>query len=226
MAGGDSTLTYLDAYCERAGDAALWAEPLNAITNLAFIAAALLCARTLMQYQGLRGRVADLWVLVALLFSIGIGSGLWHTHATPETIMADVIPIVAFMNLYLIVALRRIFGLKWHWVALGWGCFQAANVASEIYLPRDFLNGSVMYLPTYATLIIMTIAAYRHHRAAGRVFELGVMVFTASLFFRTADMAFCSFIPTGTHFLWHCLNAYLLYRLLGLLIGRVKPQVM
>lgn len=53
-----------------------------------------------------------------------------------------------------------------------------------------------------------------------------MMVFTASLFFRTVDMAFCSFIPLGTHFLWHCLNAYLLYRLLGLLIERTKPQVM
>jgi hypothetical protein len=33
----------IDAYCERLGPG-LWAEPLNALTNLAFIVAALICA--------------------------------------------------------------------------------------------------------------------------------------------------------------------------------------
>ena len=227
MAGsGDSTFSYLDAYCERAGDAGLWAEPFNAITNLAFIVAAILCGRVLLNYQGVKGRVADLWALVVLLFAIGVGSGLWHTYATQHTMWADVIPILLFMNLYLIVALRRLFGMKWLWVVVCWLGFQAANAASEMFLPRDFMNGSVMYLPTYATLLALTFAAYRHHRAAGRVFEISMMVFTASLFFRTTDIAFCELVPIGTHFLWHCLNAYLLYRLLGLLIAREKPQVM
>ncbi len=226
MASGDSTLSYLDAYCERAGDAAFWAEPLNAVTNFAFIIAAIACGHLLIKYQAVRWRLADIWALVVLLFAIGVGSGLWHTHATQHTMWADVIPILLFMNLYLIVALRRIFSLKWIWVIACWLGFQAANFASEMYLPRDFMNGSVMYLPTYATLLIMTFAAYRHHRAAGRVFELAMMVFTASLFFRTVDMEFCEIVPFGTHFLWHCLNAYLLYSLLGLLIAREKPQAM
>jgi hypothetical protein len=34
----------IDAYCERLGPG-LWAEPLNAVTNLAFIVAAVICLR-------------------------------------------------------------------------------------------------------------------------------------------------------------------------------------
>jgi hypothetical protein len=32
--------------------------------------------------------------------------------------------------------------------------------------------------------------------------------------FRTIDNAVCDVVPIGTHFIWHCLNATLLYVLL------------
>lgn len=219
----DSTLTFLDTYCERAGGADFWAEPLNAITNIAFIIAGVLAVRALLRLEKSRTHL-DAWLLAALLIAIGVGSGLWHTHATEATMLADVIPIVAFMNVYLLVFLRRILALSWLRVLIAWLGFQAANVASEIYLPRDFLNGSVMYLPTYLTLLVLTVCSYKINRHAGKTLELAMMVFTASLFLRTLDNAFCVFIPVGTHFLWHLCNAYLLYRLLMLVIPKTNQQ--
>jgi len=44
--------------------------------------------------------------------------------------------------------------------------------------------------------------------------ELAVMIFTVSLALRTIDLAACETFPVGTHFLWHLLNAAVLYVLL------------
>lgn len=213
-----ATLTYLDAYCERAGEAGMWAEPLNAITNSAFIIAAMLCVRMLWKLRVVPMRKQlDIIALVVTLFAIGVGSWLWHAHPTKSTLQADVIPILIFMNLFLLSALRRLYQLSWSKVALYFALFLTVNYAGSALLPPDTLNGSVMYLPTYATLILMTITLHKRDRHVGKIFEVITLVFTASLFFRTVDMAFCEIFPYGTHFLWHTLNAYVLYRLLAAL---------
>ena len=90
----------IDAYCERT-DASLWSEPVNAVTNLAFIVAALIMWR---RSFGI-GRV-----LAALLFLIGVGSGLFHTFATAWAATADTVPIIAFALVYIYLANRDFHG--------------------------------------------------------------------------------------------------------------------
>jgi len=63
----------VDQYCERMGPE-FWAEPVNAVTNLAFVLAALVVWP---RAVGL-GRV-----LAVILVAIGIGSFLFHTFAQP-----------------------------------------------------------------------------------------------------------------------------------------------
>jgi hypothetical protein len=43
-------------------------------------------------------------------------------------------------------------------------------------------------------------------------------VFTVSLVFRTVDQAICGAFPLGTHFVWHVLNAAVLFVLLNVAI--------
>lgn len=82
----------VDGYCERLGPG-LWAEPLNAITNLAFLLAALIMAR--------RARGHGLpRLLAAELALIGAGSSLFHPVAQGWAGLADVIPIVLFSLTY------------------------------------------------------------------------------------------------------------------------------
>jgi hypothetical protein len=69
----------IDVYCERIGPGLL-AEPLNAVTNASFLIAAwaawLLASRL--------GRLSpEVWGLLALSVAVGIGSGIWHSFATP-----------------------------------------------------------------------------------------------------------------------------------------------
>jgi hypothetical protein len=49
---------------------------------------------------------------------------------------------------------------------------------------------------------------------ARRDLVLAAMIFTLSLALRTIDAAACEAFPLGTHFLWHLLNAAVLYVLL------------
>ena len=93
----------INAYCERF-DAGFWSEPINAITNLAFLVAAI----------WVWPRTRDLPLaraLAAILFSIGIGSFLFHTFATPWAALLDVVPIGAFILLYLFAVHRDVIGL-------------------------------------------------------------------------------------------------------------------
>lgn len=215
----DTTLTYLDAYCERAGDAAFWAEPLNAVTNLAFVVAAILAYQVLKrQSVPLRVNTSDVWALVVTLGIIGLGSGLWHTHATHWSMLADIIPIYIFINVYIFSLFIRLFGLKWYIAFLGWAIFQGINIGFEVIAPRDTLNGSIMYIPTYGLLLFSLgwMALKRHESCL--TFANIIGLFTLSLTFRTVDIMTCTEIPIGTHFLWHTLNAIVLYRLIMLLV--------
>src|SRR3546814_346293 len=106
----------IDIYCERLGPG-LWAEPLNALTNLAFIVAGIVLVAALRRAEpGVRRDPAMLG-LVLLLFVIGIGSGLFHSFAVAWAALADVIPVALFILLYMYLALRRLVALPL------WGCW-------------------------------------------------------------------------------------------------------
>ncbi len=217
-----SVMTYLDTYCERAGQVGALAEPLNLFTNLCFIVAALLCARTVAA-SGI-ARKTDLWLLVGALFSIGVGSGLWHLVPARATMLMDVIPITLFINIYLISALRRLFHLSWWKVLFFWAVYFVAGIVAQKTLPPDLLNGTIMYIPTYLALVVMTLALLVRDRASGKAFLEVVIVWSCSLVFRTEDREICDIgvVTFGTHFLWHIFNAWVLWRLTQVLIVRAR----
>ena len=202
------------AYCERT-DAAFWSEPVNAATNAAFLAAALLAA---LRARGDRPVLA----LAAVVAVVGVGSFLFHTLANRWSMLADVIPIAVFIHGYFGVALARFFGLPVRAAALGTLAFAAAgsslSPALDAVVGRDvaaLTNGSVDYLPAVLALFGVGLGLARRTPWAGRaVLGTGVL-FLVSLALRTLDARVCAALPLGTHFLWHGLNALVLYRLLA-----------
>lgn len=195
-------------YCERTSEA-FWAEPVNALSNIAIIGAALLIARQLK--TGVGGFPWDVGMLVGLALATGSGSFLWHTFATPWSAWADVIPIALFISLYLVSFLRRVARLSWSAVLLAFVFFQLLNSSVLVIFPADLFNGSVAYLPTLGTLLLITLAGYHcGWRQAGRLSAMSLL-FSVSLLLRTLDAGVCSAFPIGTHFAWHLLNAAVLY---------------
>jgi hypothetical protein len=198
----------LDLYCERT-DASFWSEPVNAVSNAAFLIAA---AAAFHLWR--RGDRAD-WpalALIAVVAVVGVGSFVFHTVATRAAILADVIPIAVFIYGYLLLALIRF--LHFRCIAAGAivVAFAASAQALSALAPPRLLNGSVGYLPALAALIAVALAA--KEQGARRSLGLAALVFAISLGFRTADIALCPEFPLGTHFVWHVLNAVVLFMLL------------
>lgn len=223
----DTVLTYLDTYCERAGQAGLLAEPLNAASNFAFLIAAAMALLVLLKRRdisslkdGLKVTASPVFILIVLLAAIGIGIGslLWHLFASAGTMLGDVLPIALFIHVYLFACLRWIIGLEWRWVTVWWCIFFVCGLAAQLLIPADLLHGTIMYVPTYLALAILTGVLYQRNSAQTHMFAMTLVLWTISLVFRTIDLPLCPAFPLGTHFVWHLLNAVVLYRLIVSLI--------
>jgi Ceramidase len=218
------------AYCERAGDPAFWAEPFNAVSNIAFLVAGIAAAGELARRSDGSERRME-WALIALVWIIGAGSFLFHTYATRWASVADTAPIGIFMIGYLGYAMRRFLHAPFLAVILALGLFLVAmRYAGAIpcdpaLLPitvsagRPCFNGSLGYVPALAALVIVGGALRVRRHPAGALVSAGALVFAISLAFRTLDFEVCDHTqlfgrPRGTHAVWHMLNAALLYMLL------------
>ncbi len=198
----------VDLYCERT-DPSFWAEPVNAITNAAFLIAA---AVAFIQWRRSEARDWPVLGLIALTAAIGIGSFIFHTVATRGAALFDTIPIAVFIYGYLFFALRRYLGLSLVMAAALLVAFLAATYAEAAVVPRGALNGSHAYLPALAATFAIGLLTLKR-RAGPLIIAAGVTI-AVSLTFRSIDMAACESFPLGTHFLWHSLNGLGLYLLL------------
>jgi len=199
--------TPIDLYCERT-DASFWAEPANALTNVAFLIAAM-AAWVAWRREG--GRDWPALALIVVAAAVGCGSFAFHTVATRGAMLADVIPIAIFIYGYLLLALRRFLCLP-AGVAVAIVVVYALGAQTLSWLaPSRALNGSLGYLPALVAMIVM--ARVTRGRAR-RGLELAVLLFTVSLAMRTIDTAACEIFSLGTHFVWHMLNAAVLWVLL------------
>jgi hypothetical protein len=86
------------------------------------------------------------------------------------------------------------------------------------FVPADLFNGSVFYLPAWASLLLMLLYCRFNGRPAGAYVLAMWLVFSLSLVLRTVDVALCPVIPAGTHFAWHLLNAAVLWLAMRLLL--------
>lgn len=199
--------SYIDIYCERMGPE-LWAEPLNAITNLAFIVAAILLLRMILRADEAVRRDPAVWVLTGLVLVIGVGSSLFHTFATRWAMLSDVIPIAFFILIYTWYAIRRFVA------APVWVC--ALGVASVLVLataipPLTGYRGGAYVAALTALVAIGGYLKFRTGHPGGVALLFAAAVFAVSLTLRTVDLPLCEAVPLGTHFLWHVLNGCVLF---------------
>ncbi len=206
----------VDLYCERT-DPSFWAEPVNAISNVAFLIAA---AVAFVQWRAAGGRGWPVPLLIALAAVVGVGSFIFHTVATQGAELFDTVPIAVFIYGYLLFALRRYLALSLPVSLALLVAFAGLTYAEAALVPPDALNGSHAYLPALAAMLIVGGLA---RGQAGHLVLAAAAAFALSLVFRSVDNALCPWLPLGTHFLWHILNAVVLYLLLRAAI-MVRPK--
>jgi len=193
----------IDIYCERL-DVGIWAEPINAVTNFAFILAAIIMwirCKNLVE-----GRV-----LAFLLFSIGCGSFLFHTFAQTWAAILDVTPILIFILTYIYAANRRF--LVWSKRMSITGVilflpyqFLVVSILSSI----QFLGSSAQYVPVAILIFFYSALLHKSKTNLSRELFVGATILSLSIFARTIDEPLCLIVSVGTHFIWHILNAIML----------------
>jgi hypothetical protein len=209
----------VDLYCERLAPG-LFAEPLNAVSNLAFMGTSLwLLAR-------LRRQPDTPWyayTLAALIFVVGLGSLAFHTFAQAWAEILDVGCIALFIYFYVACFCRHFLRASWPLALLAIPAYLGFSFGLTKLFPPAALNGSVDYLPALAGLLMMAMMLRLRRDPAAVWLGFAACVFLVSLGFRTYDLAWCERFPPGTHWIWHSLNALTL-SLVCLSLGPV-PRV-
>jgi hypothetical protein len=209
----DPLMYQIDLYCERTS-AAFWAEPVNALSNLAFVAAGLWGVREVRSHgAGTFAEVLAWWVV-----AIGVGSALFHTFANELTKWADILPIAGFTLAYTLMNLRRFMAMSWQRALPIFVAFYAAAGLITFLVPdwlREASNGSTGYLPPFLALLFFGALVLANGSRAGWYNFAAAGIFVASVTFRAIDLKVCDELPLGTHFLWHTLNGLMLAVLLA-----------
>ena len=204
----------VDVYCERTSSA-FWAEPVNALSNLAFLIAGFLILRFYLIQCKERGEKThkDFWILllIGLIFIVGIGSFLFHTFATLWALILDVVPIMLFGFIYLGVALKRVMKLNYIKSGICLGLFILIFFNLDLILPEESLNRSGTYLPYLIALIIFAVILSFRKDPNSKTFWIASGLLACAFISRMVDMVLCPYFPLGTHFLWHILNGIMMY---------------
>lgn len=189
----------IDGYCERL-DASFWAEPINAVTNAAFLIAAIIMWRR-------TGGLPLARLLCALLFAIGVGSFLFHTFAQPWAALADVIPILLFVLAYIYAATKDFWRQSRLQSGVAVGLFfPYAAALVPIFQLIPGLGGSAGYVPVPLLILLYAFGLRRRAPQTARNLTIGAAIILISLTLRTVDEPLCHHVPLGTHFFWHLLN--------------------
>jgi hypothetical protein len=195
----------MDAYCERVG-MGLFAEPLNAVSNISFLLAAwaawILATRTSVLSAGVR-------VLIALAASVGIGSILWHTYPTMFTLILDIVPILIFIIWFIWLYTRNVIGMRAPFAVASAAAFLLATFA--VIPLSGVLHGALVYTPGLIVTLVLGVFHARERTVARFTLLAAAGVYLAALFFRTIDNEVCPVLPIGTHFLWHLLIGLVTY---------------
>ena len=195
----------IDIYCERL-DPSFWGEPLNALTNLAFIAAGAWV---------LRG--PDPWgrLLGCITILVGLGSLAFHTFATPWAAALDVAFIGLFILTFAYVVPLRLWHLPVRLSALYFlgvvGLITLISLTAPALKQLFGYFPPAMYVGAWLSLLTYTLLSYKYGvNVAGRLLIVATLLFPLSLLMRELDEPLCLALPIGTHWLWHLLNAVVL----------------
>jgi len=189
-------------YCGRFGSG-LFGEPLNSFSNLAFVLGAVVA------WHAWRAKPdRDPWQLLLFILAalIGVGSFVFHSYPTPETLLVDIVPIKVFglsalayiclryMGLQVIVTVAlaiSFFALSQGWIAVA---------------PRGALGGGIEHIPSLLALMATGITLMRRRVPLGGYLLAACAAYVAAIFVRSWDLYLCPTFPYGVHWIWHILT--------------------
>ncbi len=181
-------------------------EPLNTISNLAFIVGAYYIWR-LTRDVGEGKHHRQVLILAGILAAVGVGSGLWHFFREPWSLALDVIPIQLFLLTFLWFLLQQMIVPRWQRLLV-----MMVFVLTSVFGPVVIQVGAG-YGAALAFALVVSFFLYKTNPVQARYFFVTLCIFAFSLTMRQLDLAYCEITGGhGLHIFWHIINAYVLYR--------------
>lgn len=214
---------YWYGVCERHAPGML-SEPLNVISSFAFMFVAIWIYRYYHRHEDLERKwIWDIHALTFLTFIIGFNSVAFHTFPNPTTELMDTLAIVMFIMIYFWSVLFRIGRCNFFQALVAFVAFLGFSHMLVAQFPNA-LNDSIGYLSSMISLIMIAVYLHLKARPSSQHYMMAAIVGVCSLFCRAIDHAVCPMLHVGTHFIWHMLNATLLYILLKQIVRNVNRE--
>lgn len=205
-------------YCERTSSDIL-GEPINFYTNLFFIIFSIL----LLFNKSISDKKYAL-----LIFLIGVGSMLFHSVPNRLTGFLDVFFIISFIYYYIFTLYIKL-NIKKYLSAIISIVFIAICFVFGIVSKNTLLGSSAFYLPIIFHMLFLYLYFLKNKKIYTyyNLFLFILVLFSFSLLLRSVDIYLCNIFFIGTHFIWHILNALVLYHLVKfyyLIPNRTSPK--
>lgn len=212
IAGGENELSNLldsvDLVCERTHDG-IWAEPLNAISSLAY------CGVAIIIWLVARAHVKEdrsFAGLLVLMFIVGVASLSDHTVSVYVAHLFNEGATAVFIVAYATYACRRLLEIGWTHTAIVVLSLSGLGILSSAWTYSIGTGGVGGYVPI--CVFVLYLAWALRSAQTRRYLLTGSAAFACALAFRTSDLVVCPHFPAGTHFLWHLSNDIVLFCLL------------
>lgn len=205
-------------YCERTSLNVL-SEPLNFFTNLCFIIFSIL----LLFNKSILDKKYAL-----LIFLIGVGSMLFHSIPNRLTGFLDIFFIISFIYYYIFTLYIKL-NFKKYLSAIISIVFIIICIVFGIVSIGTILGSSSFYLPIIFHIFFLYLYFLKNKKVYiyYNLLLFILVLFSFSLFLRSIDIYLCNTFLIGTHFIWHILNALVLYLLVKfyyLVPNRTSPK--
>jgi hypothetical protein len=210
--GGENKLNELldsvDLVCERTDDG-IWAEPLNAISSLAYFAVPIIVGFIAKDHVKQDRSFAGLLVL---MFLVGVASFSDHTLSIYLAHLFNEAATIVFIVAYVVYACRRLLEIDWIPTVIVVLSLSGLGILFSAWSHGIGTGGIGGYIPIWVFLSYLAWALRGSQTL--RYFLAGSAAFAVALAFRASDFAVCPYFPAGTHFLWHLSNDIVLFCLL------------
>ena len=194
---------------------ALQSQPINLITNLAFLISGWKIYGLLKKHKIIN---KDLWLLFYGVILVGLGSSIRHYHSNILTLIIDGLPMLGLICLTVYLFGKYLFKLnriQSQIAILGFALLMAFTI---LILNKNIRPAIVFSLISqFVCLPIILISYKRKQEITGVLITAVGFLFLAAVAF-IIDLYFCPKLLFGTHFLWHIFNSLALYYLAKYLI--------
>lgn len=194
-------------YCERGDSLEFFAEPLNAISNLAFIFAGLGIYRLLTKN---RIQQVEYKTVLILILLVGFGSFLWHATRNSFTLLLDAVPTALSFTLIIYILLSKLIANKLIALLIA-ALLLPTRFFISSFASTDIISSLIRNAIIFTTILVLIVWSFKKY---GRVALEGLSVlaiYLLAISMRVMDLQTCPTFNIGTHFLWHILNALAVY---------------